>query len=127
MTNSTTIIGTVQLLSCTKHIISTGHDYICGAGSVLGMMTGYELGGGVRDFPHVSRTALGPTQPPVQWARVVSGSKVQPGRGVDPSPSSSAVVKEEQSYTSTPPMGLTACTETQCLYEGAIYFLKIYG
>ena len=33
-----------------------------------------------------------------------------PGRGADPSHSSSAVVKKEKSYTSTPTMGLTACT-----------------
>ena len=26
------------------------------------------------------------------------------------------------SYTSTPPMGRTACTEPQCLYKGALYF-----
>jgi hypothetical protein len=29
---------------------------------------------------------------------------------------------KEQSYTSIPPMGRTACTEPQCLYKGALYF-----
>ena len=38
---------------------------------------------------------------------------------------SSAQVKKEQSYTSTPPMGRTACTEPQCLYNGAPYFLPL--
>jgi len=28
---------------------------------------------------------------------------------------------KEQSYTSTPPMGRTACTEPQCLYKGELY------
>jgi len=32
-----------------------------------------------QDFPHLSRPALGPTQPPIQW---VTGVK-RPGRGVD--------------------------------------------
>jgi hypothetical protein len=32
------------------------------------------------------------------------------------------LVMKEQSYTSTPPMGRTACTEPQCLYKGALYF-----
>jgi len=31
------------------------------------------------------------------------------------------VVKKGQSYTSTPPMGRTACTEPQCLYKDALY------
>jgi hypothetical protein len=45
----------------------------CGLGSVVGIATAYELDGpGIesrrgRDFLHLSRTALKPTQPPVQW------------------------------------------------------------
>jgi len=44
-----------------------------GPGSVVGIGTAYGLDGpGIesrwgRDFPHVSRPALRPTQPPVQW------------------------------------------------------------
>ena len=44
-----------------------------GPGSVVGIATGYGLDGpGIesrwgRDFTHLSRPALGPTQPPVQW------------------------------------------------------------
>ena len=53
--------------------------------------------------------------------RVFPGGKERPGRDADPSPPSSAVVKKGQSYTSTSPMGRTACTEPQCLYKGALY------
>jgi hypothetical protein len=44
-----------------------------GPGSVVGIPTAYRLDGpGIeslwgRDFPHLSRPALRPTQPPVQW------------------------------------------------------------
>jgi len=47
------------------------------------------------DFPHLSKTALGPTQPPVQCVPGHSCGEERPGRDVDPSPPSSAVVKKE--------------------------------
>jgi hypothetical protein len=53
--------------------------------------------------------------------RVFPGGKERPGRDADPSPHSSAVVMKVYSYTFTPPMGRTACTEPQCLYKGALY------
>jgi hypothetical protein len=54
---------------------------------------------GQRIFPlaSVSRPALGPTQPPVQWVPGVlsPGVKVQLGRDADHSPPSSAKVENE--------------------------------
>jgi hypothetical protein len=48
-------------------------DVKVGRDSVVGIVTRYELDGpGIesrwgRDFSHLSRPALGPTQPPIQW------------------------------------------------------------
>ena len=53
--------------------------------------------------------------------RVFPGGKKRPGRDADPSPPSSAVVMKRYSYTFTPTMGRTACTEPQCLYKGDLY------
>ena len=45
----------------------------CGSGTVIGVATGYGLDGPAieswwgRVFPNLSRPALGPTQPPLQW------------------------------------------------------------
>jgi hypothetical protein len=52
--------------------------------------------------------------------RVFPRGKERPGRDAD-SPHSSAVVMKGYSYTSTLPMGRTACTEPQGLYKGALY------
>ena len=64
--------------------------YVCRDSSV-GIATRYRLDGpGIesrwgRDFPHPSRPALGPTQPPMQGTRSFQGAK-RPGRGVSHPP-----------------------------------------
>jgi hypothetical protein len=55
----------------------------------------------------VSRTALGPTQPPVQWVTAALSLGVKRlGREADHSPPSSAEVKNAWNYTSIPPVRL---------------------
>ena len=95
----------------------------CGPGSSVGIATDYGLdGSGIesrwgRDFQHLSRPALGPTQPPVQWILDLSWG-VKSGQGVTLTPHPLLV---PWSRNSTPPMGLTACTKPQCMYMGVIY------
>jgi hypothetical protein len=93
--------GTTRLANRTKFMLlalGRGTNIMGGPGSVVGIATGYGLDGpGIesrwgRDFPHLSRPALGLTQPPVQW---VPGGKERVGRDADPSPPSSAVVMKE--------------------------------
>ena len=144
----------------------------------VGTVTGYGLDGprneslcGGGDFPHLSRPALEPTQPPVQWVPGLSRGLMS-GRGVSLTPhpllvpwsrksraipllpvlavrpvqSLSACTVQlylyspygpyvlytasesvQYSYTSTPPMGCTACTEPQCLYNTAIPLLPVWA
>ena len=117
----TAIMHQKHLSLCLSTIILMTYAFR-GPGSSVGIATGYgdriPVGG---DFPHLSRLALGPTQPPVNGYRVFPGGKERPGRDADPSSTSSAVVKKEQIYTSTPSIGRTACTEPQCLYKGDLY------
>jgi hypothetical protein len=62
---------------------------------------------GVFLFTTVSRMALGPTQPPIQWVSGAPSLAVKrPGREADHSPPSSAEVKNAYSYTSTLPIHL---------------------
>ena len=72
-----------------------------------------------RDRPWGSTSLL------YNWYWIFPRGKERPGRDADPSPPSSAMVKKEYSYTSTPPMGRTACTEPQCLYSTAIPLLPL--
>ena len=75
---------------------------IVGRDSVVGIATRYWLDipgiespgeGGWRDFPHLPRPALRPTQPPIQWVPGLFPGAKRPGRGVDHSPLSSAKVE----------------------------------
>jgi hypothetical protein len=70
------------------------HPYIC---SILEIFL----------FTTASRTALGPTQPPIQWVPGALSLGVKwPGCEADHSPPSSAEAKNAWSYTSTPPIRL---------------------
>jgi len=94
---------------------------MCGPGSVVGIVTGYGLDGpGIESWwGEIFRTCPDwPWDPPIllyNGYQVFPGGKEQLGRDADPSLPSRAVVMNEYSYTSTPPMGHTACTEPQCL------------
>jgi hypothetical protein len=82
-------------------------------GSVVGIATAYGLdGSGIesrwgRDFPHLSRPALRPAQPPVQWVPGFSPG-VRCGRGVTLTPHPLLVPRSkiELSYTCTLLKGL---------------------
>ena len=69
-------------------------------GSIVGIATAYGLDGlriesrWERDFPHLSRPALRPTSLLYNGYRVFPGRKVRLGRDADPSPASSAEVKD---------------------------------
>jgi hypothetical protein len=105
-------------------------SFICGPGSVVGIATGYGLGGpGIesrwgQNFPHLYRQALGPTQPPCIMG-TGSFPGVKSGRGVTLTPHPLLVpwsIKVELHLYSPyravrPVQNLSACTEPQCLYR----------
>ena len=82
-----------------------------GPGSSVGTVTGYGLEGpGIesrlgRDFPHLSRPALGPNQPPVQWVPSLSRG-VKNGRGVTLTPHPLLVPWSLYLYSPYGPYGL---------------------
>ena len=107
-----------------RHRISCMYIHYSGPGSSVGIATDYGLDGpgsnpGGDQIFRPSRPALGPTQPPVKWVPGLYRGKVRPGRASDHSPPSSAAVMEQNSYTSTHPLGYTGPV------TGSLYLLHI--
>ena len=112
-----------------------------GPGSVVGIATGYGLDGpGIesrweRDFPHLSRPALEPTQPPLQWVPGLSQGKERPGRDADPSPLlvlgsiKGRIIPLHPLWAVWPVQSLSACTRvcTLLYQQDALYRLIYYS
>jgi len=76
-----------------------------------------------RDFPHPSRPALEPTQPPLQWLPGLSRWVKWRGRGVDHSSPSSVEVKETVELLPLLPLwAFVACYREKVTF----YFIYIY-
>jgi len=70
----------------------------------------------------MGRTACTEPQCLYNGYRVFPRGKERPGRDADPSLPSSAVGHERVELYLYSPMGRTACTEPQCLYNGYMVF-----
>ena len=89
-----------------------------GRDSSIGIATRYGLEGpgieswwGGREFPHLSRPALRPTQPPVQRVPDLFPGVKRPGRDTDHPPPSSPEIKERVELYFCPPfLAFVACS-----------------
>ena len=70
-----------------------------------------------RYFPHLSRPAVGPTQPPVQWVPGLPRGEERPGCDADPSPLAVPWSRKDRAITLLPlwavgpVQSLSACTK----------------
>jgi hypothetical protein len=79
-----------------------------------------------RDFPHPSRPALEPTQPPIKWIPGLCRGVKRPGRGVD-DPLSSAEVKERVVLYIYSPRAFVACSRVNMILFWLRSCLKTHG
>jgi len=107
-----------------------------GPGSVVGIATGYGLDGTGkesqwgRNFPHLSRPALGPPSFMYNWYRVFPGGKERPWRVADPSPPSSAVGHERLELYLYSPYGTYGLYKASVPVQGctlAFFFYCVQG
>jgi len=111
------------------------HCCFLGPGSSVGIVTGYGLDGPEiesrwrRDFPHLSRPALGSTLL-YNVYRVFLGGKERQGRDADPSPPSSAVGHERVElylYSPCGPYGLYRASVPVQGYTLPLYIIMWTG
>jgi hypothetical protein len=113
--------------------ISDSHYYFCGSDNSVGIVTELRAGRSENRIPVKARFSVpvqtGPGDHPssctmdtVSFLGAKSGQSVR----LTPYPLLVPLVMKEWSYTSTLPMGRTACIELQCLYKGDLY-LFIYN
>ena len=110
-----------------------------GPGISVGIATGHGLDGPRiesrwgRDFPHPSRPALGPTQPPVQWVPGHSPG-IKSGRNVTLTPHPLLVSWSRKSraipllplWTVWPLQSLSACTRVHFIFTRRTVLYNIY-
>jgi hypothetical protein len=84
-------------------------------GQIIGVLAFDSWWGlGIFLYTTMPRMALGPIPPPVQWVPGALSLEVKwPGREADHSLLSSAEVKNEWSYTSTPPIRLRGMARSE--------------
>ena len=118
----------VCLSNSVKTQKGSGLGKFCGPGSVVRIALGYGKDGpGIESRWGARFSAPVQTGPGAHPASCTMGTRSFPGvkRGrrvtLTPYPLLVPLVMKEYSYTSTPPMGRTACTEPQCLYKGDLY------
>jgi len=121
---------------CKKGCIFSNYMWSCGPDISVSIATGYGLDGpGIEPRWGARLSAPVQTGPGAHPASCTMGTgsfqggKERPGPDADHSPPSSAVVMKGWSYTSTPSMGRTACTESQFLYKGDLYltYVVVFG
>jgi hypothetical protein len=91
------------------------------------MLGGSSPGRGFEFFssPPRTRPVLGPMQPPIQWLPgALSLGIKRPGREADPSPPSSAEVKNSWNYTSTPHYAFMAWCSVNAQVQLYLYSIK---
>ena len=78
-----------------------------------------------RDFPHPSRPALPPTQPPVQWVPCILPAVKRQGSGVDHYPFLKPRLKKEWIYTCNPLWAFVTCSRVSFTFTFVLLKRKL--